>query len=743
MNEFEQSVAEAAQAFGVEPGYWDISGHRHETSHELRIAILSALGVPCGSAEAVRDFLEAHKQRAQARRLRPTYVVHSPGAVVEAEPEGEADPRVEWEAVVRLEDGSSRQWAIPFEDIQSGKIQVPGSLPPGYHRIAISSPGVEHSARLIVAPERGWLPEVLEKGGRRAGLAISLFGVHSANTWGCGDFTALERVIDWVVQQTGGSYIALNPLHAIHNRSPFNTSPYLPNSIFYRNPIYIDVDRVADLERSEEALEARRDPATLAEIERLNAAELVDYEAVHALKLRFLRMLFARFLRDEHAQGTARDLAFRRYREAEGALLDRFAIYCALDEHLHAANPGLWVWPDWPAEYRDPESPAVAEFARSQSERVLFHKYLQWLIDEQAARAQRHAIDAGMEIGLFHDMPLATDRCGFELWANRPYYVAGCRVGSPPDDFAPNGQDWSFPPPNREALREDGYRLFIESIRKSARHGGALRIDHVMRLFRLFWIPDGLDATKGTYVRDYADDLLGILALESVRNQVLIVGEDLGTVEDGMREALARYGILSYRLFYFEREGDGSFRDAAEYPRQALVSSTTHDLPTLAGYWSARDIETRHSLGLLDDAGFERQMQERARDKHLMFRRLQSLGFMPQGFPEAAADGPELSGELHNAITGFLASTPSMLMTLNQEDLTKELDQQNVPATTWQYPNWRRKMKFSVEDLYTQKMALNFAAMLRHRLSESGRMAGVREAAESNPESPLPPPNLP
>jgi 4-alpha-glucanotransferase len=563
-----------------------------------------------------------------------------------------------------------------------------------------------------MCPDRCWLPGTLENR-PSAGLAISLYGAHSESTWGTGDFTTLRAIIDWAAEKLECSYIALNPLQAIHNRQPFNTSPYLPNSTIYRNLIYLDIDALPEIRT------IRKSDKVLAEIAALNKSEFVEYERVQALKLRLLRCCFRVFRQRD--SDTERGEAFRQFCEHEGEQLELYATYCALDARIHRDHPNIWVWSEWPAEFHDPHSEAVKAFQRANPRTILFYQYVQWLIDRQASETQAYARSQGLSIGLFHDLPLATDRCGFELWANRSFYVQGCRVGSPPDDFAPDGQDWGFPPPNTIQHQRDGYRLFADSIRKSAQHGGALRLDHVMRLFRLFWIPDGVETAQGTYVKDNAEELLSVLALESVRSKIVIVGEDLGTVEPEMREMLNRFGVLSYRLFFFERRADGSFKAPGEYPPSALVSSTTHDLPTLAGFWAGQDINLRRSLGVLDDAASDRWKQQRQEEKRNMLAALFDAGLLDPKLDRAIAEGPELTGEIHNAIIGFLAKTPSKLLTINQEDLTKELDQQNLPGTTWEYPNWRRKMKFSVEQLWTEPAADDFATMLRNWLAATGR----------------------
>jgi 4-alpha-glucanotransferase len=345
---------------------------------------------------------------------------------------------------------------------------------------------------------------------------------------------------------------------------------------------------------------------------------------------------------------------------------------------------------------------------------VLFYQYAQWQVDLQLERVQVRTRELGMPIGLYHDLALATDRTGADVWAHPDFYMHGCRVGSPPDDFSPDGQDWAFPPPNSKRHFETGYKLFAEGIRKTARHGGALRIDHVMRLFRLFWIPDGQKATAGAYVRDRAADLMKILALESVRGEMLVVGEDLGTVSDETRAALTDYGILSYRLFFFEKHGDGRYKQSNEYPAQALASTTTHDLPTLAGFWSGRDIEVRRELGLIkDDTSYRQQREGRAQEKRRMAEALR--------LPRDLAEAWVLDDRVLDAVIGFLASTPCLLFCLNQEDLTKSEEQMNLPGTTSEHPNWRRKTKYTIAEMDSNPDSQRVTRMFRQWLERTNR----------------------
>jgi 4-alpha-glucanotransferase len=717
-------IEQAARAWGVETHYWDIWGQQHHASTALESAILRSLGVDLSSQASLAAAIERRHQRQQRSPLAPTIFLTS-GLPLEI-PVSLAPDAADSTATLRiqLEDGGQIETQVALEQAAQGRRILLGSdLPLGYHKLTLEVEGRSFGpSRLIVCPRRTYMPEWLENR-QAAGLAISLYGLRSKRNWGCGDTTDLQELTDWVIERTGTSFIALNPLHAIQNRQPYNTSPYLPNSIFYRNAIYLDIEAIPEFASSERAATLFQSAGVQKEIQALRTAELVEYERVYSLKLRFLKLLFQTFLNNEWRKDSPRANELKQFIAREGDLLHRFAVHSALDRAIHKQCPDVWNWRSWPVEYQDPASQATLAFARKHWRSVLFFKYVQWQLDVQFAGAQQHAVQRGLSIGMYHDLALATDRFGSDLWAHRDFFVSGCRVGAPPDGFSPKGQDWGFPPPNSDRHFDDGYCLFAESIRKNSRHGGALRIDHVMRFFRLYWIPDGLEATEGTYVRDRFENLLSILALESVRNRVIVIGEDLGTVPDEVREVLHRFGILSYRLLYFEQDHNGRFKPPEAYPRDALVSATTHDLPTLAGFWTGQDIEARRQAGLLpDQQAYQNMRGDRAREKQKLLDLLTDRKLLPGWFPRDQAQVPELTGELHNAVVGFLASTPSKLMVLNQEDLLKQAEQQNLPGSTAEYPNWRRKMKCTVEELWTEPAVRDFTQMFRGWLERTGRL---------------------
>src|ERR1017187_1170625 len=484
---FEKLLARAASSRAIETGFWAIWGRYHTTAPEAKQATLRAMGSAAVTPEELNRSLAAETRREWGRLLPPAVVAGESDGVelalnVPAECLGER-ARI---SILR-EDGGAADFDLQLWDLpQDGfaemdgqtwvrkKARLPVRLPLGYHEISAKVGSASATTRYIVTPERAWTDPYLGRGGRAAGIAISLYGVRSERNWGGGDFRDLLDVVDWAADEMDASFIGLNPLHAIHTRRPFNTSPYLPNCIFYQNFIYLDIEGMEDFAGARRARVLRRSPAVAAEIEDLRRSPLVEYERVAALKLRFLKLMFAAFLR-EWRRGSARAREFQAFVAREGELLEKFATYSALDESLHESDPEMWVWPQWPAAYQHPASPETRAFRKRRWRAVMLRQYIQWQIDIQLRRAQQKARDRRRSIGLYHDLALATDRFGSDLWGHREFFVAGARVGSPPDDFSPGGQDWAFPPPNADRHREDGYRLFAEFIRKNGLPGGALR----------------------------------------------------------------------------------------------------------------------------------------------------------------------------------------------------------------------------------------------------------------------------
>ncbi len=729
---YEEALVRAADECGIQSEYWDVFHKRHEPSLDAKRRILQALGWDTSSHESVERERRRRFELQVSEALPATVVLSDQRKAVPVTLPEQETASLCFEVLV--EGGQALSGSVETSQLRvvsqmtgdtgrwtTYELDLPAETPLGYHVLNLTINGRSAGyGNVIVCPDRAYVPEHFAGTGRIAGFNVALYGLRSSRNWGCGDFTDLRALIEWAWNEVGFGFVGVNPLHVLHNRVPFNTSPYLPLSIFYKNPIYLDIEAVPEFKSSKRAQCLLQSPGIQRKINDLREAEFVQYHEVDRLKRVFLKLLYREFRR-ERTRNAERERLFAEYCRREGDLLDKYALYRALDEILHKQNRNRWTWRDWPDEYQSPQSDAAQQFARDHARLLEFHKYVQFVIEEQVATVQGYAKQIGMPVGLYHDLAVATDSCGSDLWAHRDFYVNGCRVGAPPDDFSPKGQDWSFPPPNTQAHRDSGYRLYRESIRKIVEHGGALRIDHVMRLFRLFWIPQGMEAWQGTYVRDNATDLMRILALESVRSKNVIIGEDLGTVTDEIRDMLAAFSILSYRVFYFEKDAhSGSFKHSYEYPERALVSSTTHDLPTLAGFWQFRDIEARRAAGLADETGYRNQIEDRKREKQRMLDMLHSESLLPQEYPRDAEHVPDLDGSLHNAVIGFLAQVPSRILLLNQEDFTKETEQQNLPGSTAQYPNWQRKMRAKIEDLRSPVWQ-GYANMFRDQLARSGR----------------------
>jgi len=752
----DEALVRLGAACGIQPSYWDLLGNCREISPETLRELLTALGVDPEQPEQVLRQIECGAWTSLAEPVLVASVVRLPQRLLFSVPTAE-EPLETWldvmeergradrhshsrrhlalEAEKQIDGVPYRRWSLPF----------PVGLPVGLHRfhlsVVVGEKRYAQEISVIICPERAYLPPELAERGKRAGIAIALYGLRSQRNWGIGDFSDLKGFVSWAVQELRVDMIGLNPLHALSNRQPYGISPYYPISRFYRNFIYLDVEAIEDYQHSPAAqvfAEARETRDLLA---RLRSAPLVQYEQVAAVKRRALELVFEGFRRrhwEERADWNGRCQAFAEYLEREGEMLERFATFCALSDFMRDKHPEAWTWRQWPEALQDPESPAVAAFRREHPDRILFHQFLQWQVEIQLEEVQALARSLGACLGLYHDLALGSDPAGADSWAYRPYWVNGVRVGAPPDDFALKGQDWGFEPPRRDVHRQNGYRLFLEEVRKNCAAGGALRIDHIMRFFRLFWIPQGKPPAAGAYVEDFPVDLVLILALASQQRGTLIIGEDLGTVAPGMRETLQGYGIFSYKVFYFEKDERGDFRGPEFYPELALATVSTHDLPTLAGFWQAEDIQVRKRLGMFPgEKEFQLALEKRTADKEQILQRLIASGFLKARKLPVPRAYPKLTRNIQSAVIGLLMSSAAKLVVISQEDLLRDPRQQNVPGTVAEYPSWSVKMAYTVEELKQDKHVGECARMFRRWVTRTGRGSSMPTEGRGTPSADL------
>ncbi|MFF7991607.1 4-alpha-glucanotransferase [Kitasatospora xanthocidica] len=647
-----------AQAYGVDTRYPGPGGQA--VGARTLVAVLAALGVAAGTPEEARKALERHRAEQRARLLPPCVVVRQGRRTALDVP---ADARLR----VELEGGGS--WELP----RGHSHWLPADLPLGRHTLKAEREGGTAEAALIVAPE-----QVPQLPGRSWGFLAQLYSVLSDRSWGMGDLGDLAELARWAGAGLGAGFVQINPLHQGLPGAPSDPSPYRPSSRRFADPVHLRIEAVPEYaylnaEQRAQTEELVQRAARLRE-EVLGHDGLIDRDAVRALKYEALELLH------EVPRGPGRQAAYEAFRRREGEWLRRHALWNALAE-VHGTD-----WHHWPKGLRHPAGHPdgshiehIEQAGKELQERVEFHLWLAWQVDQQLADAQRAAREAGMPVGLIHDLAVGAHPDGADAWALQDVLAGGISVGAPPDAFNAHGQDWGLPPWRPDALAEAGYAPYAELLRAAARHTGALRIDHVMGLFRLWWVPAGHPPTEGAYVRYDAEAMLGVLALEAHRAGTAVIGEDLGTVEPGVREELAARGVLGTSVLWFERDwqGGGAVLPPDRWRPGCLATLTTHDLPSTAARLSGEHVELRHRLGLLARPLGEEQ-EEAAAELADWRAELAARGLL-------TADEPLSVPVLYR----FLRSTPAELVGVWLPDLVGDPRPQNLPGTWDQYPNWR------------------------------------------------------
>jgi 4-alpha-glucanotransferase len=700
-----------AVQLGIETRHTDALGVVHEPDAETLAAMVSAFGLPARPDQAAAALAD---MKAESLHLEPLRIVAAEAPALDLPI---ANGPIEWRLDCEQGDHVAGQW-----NPDDGKLRLPGDVPLGYHRLRLSVDGTIETFDIAVAPTACYLPPELEPGARGWGLTTQLYSLRSKRGWGMGDFTDLAALTR-AAGASGAITVGINPLHALFASEPRHTSPYSPSSRAQLDYLYIDPGAVPGFADDP----AIRDLAPEAALKAARKGELVDHAAVAALKRPVLEALYRRFHDVDLAAGarTKAANAFRRFQKAGGKPLAAFAIFEALHEHFNS-NHGQFSWFDWPSELRDPNSKAVADFAAAHRDRVEFFEFLQWQADSQLGAAVEAGRAAGLSLGLYRDLAVGVNPQGAEAWADQGIVVPGMAIGAPPDPLSRAGQDWGLAPVNPLALRHQGFQPFIAALRANMRHAGVLRIDHVMSLQRLYWVPAGRSAVAGAYVNYPFAELLRLVALESQRQRCAVIGEDLGTVPSGFRETMQAANVMSYRVVMFERHLDGNFIAPAAYPPLAAASAATHDLATLKGFWLGRDIAWRQQLALYPDTAAEAaDIADRHTARWQLLEALEREALVPRHrFAEflPPKGEPVYTAELGEAILTYLARSRARLLLVQIEDVAGEVEQANLPGTSETHPNWRRRLSAKLNDILQSREMQRVAALMN---AERGRAAST------------------
>lgn len=598
-------------------------------------------------------------------------------------------------------------------EFQCYQVELTADLPIGYHSLSVYDQGIDEALAtmsLIITPSRCYTPEAIARGEKIWGESVQLYCVKSEVNWGIGDFSDLKTLLA-KTKENGGDFVGLNPIHALSPSQPGSASPYSPSSRKWLNILYTDITAVDEFSRNETLQAKVASTEFKQKLTVLRDAPWVDYENVTALKLSSLRALFAT-LNDGSEQSKKRQTEFNEYVAEKGESLIQQAGYDALQFHFLALDANSWGWPVWPEAFQSFQSEATQAWIKENGQELLFWCYTQWVAELQLEEADKLAKSLGMTLGIYRDLAVGVGISSSEIWANHSLYCEHISVGAPPDILGPLGQSWGLPPIAPDKLHDAAYQPFIDLLQSNMSHCGALRIDHVMALLRLWWVPDNASAEKGAYVYYQVEDMLNLLALESVRNSCLVIGEDLGTVPEGIDVLLKDAGVYSYKVFFFEQAEDGGYISPAHYTEQAMATLSTHDMPTIKGFWHCEDLHLGRKLGLYPRQDvYENLLADRLICKQKILDSLHGHGSLPADYPRDASY-VGMDQTLNFALQKHLAKGNSALLSLQLEDFL-EMDQPvNVPGTSNEYPNWQRKLSQNIEQLFANQQIKTLLADL-------------------------------
>ncbi|NQZ83045.1 MAG: 4-alpha-glucanotransferase [Colwellia sp.] len=725
MNMTAQLTATLAELVGFHQSYTDSFGRLVFAKDEARHSLLNAMGYDLSNEKILQQQITKLTEKNWRDMLPPTHIAkseeqehhvvislkHSQETSLNWSITTEAGEKLTGEVIIE-ELTLVEQTHLAEEVFSKYHLPLP-NLVEGYHQLNVTYANVSANCHLMFAPKICYSPQEASKN-KIWGYAAQLYSLRSKNNWGMGDFGDLQTLVKNSAQQ-GCSVIGLNPLHPLYQNNPAHRSPYSPTSRCFLNSLYIDVTQIPNFNDCKLAQQRFNSEEFQAKLNYAKTTELIDYPAVADVKFEIIELLFKDFISSSSSDKNSEKIKaeFNDFKIQQGQDLLQLATFDALYEHFRTIDFNAFGWTKWPLAYQQPGSKEVREFQQIHAQRIDYFAFLQWLAHRQLSAVTTSVTENDMPIGLYLDLAVGCDGGGVDVWSDQQMYVAGAAVGAPPDAMNTLGQDWGLTPINPVAMQEQGYLPLVKALRSNMQYAGALRIDHILGLMRQYWVAPGMKANEGVYITFPFADILRIIALESRRQQCVVIGEDLGTVPDGFNEIMFAAGLLSYKVLFFERWESGLFKRPELYPAQSMITVSTHDLPTLTGWWTGKDLEWRQTLNLYPSEEIGQQERNaRIEDRQQLIAALDDLKLIDmENTPQQA---PALMNtELSTAVQKYMAQAPSHIQLIPLEDALEVVEQVNIPGTIDQHPNWRQKLPIAMEDFWHQSSVTAIASAMK------------------------------
>ena len=723
-------IEKIEQIVGLAHSYVDVCNQTVNISQEHRINALKAMGYATDDEDRLSAQIKEKELKPYADIVDPVCVIRDDDFnFIYIYVSEDTDENAVFAYEIQLEDGTLIKRSMPLYEVEIAsykelygqvydrrRLILDTKLPHGYHTFSCSiDDGREQlksiNMSLICTPVKCYMPECMEQGQRLWGVSVQLYSLRSKENWGIGDFGDLKSLVKHIAR-SGGHFIGLNPLHAGYpaNPDPDMISPYSPSSRQWLNIIYIRVEDIPEFNTCKKAISAVQEKGFKQKLRALRDREYVDYRQVLVLKLQILRLLFDNVRVDDRR--TIRGRKFIEFMQKHGDELINMATYDALQAHYYAKGVDAWGWQKFDKEFDNAASPFVAQWRKDHEDDVRFYAYLQFIADEQLHEAFEISKKEGMILGLYRDLAVGVSKGSCDVWSDTDRVYRDASVGAPPDPLGPIGQSWGLSPMDPDSLKMAAYRPLINLYRQNMKSCGAMRIDHAAGLYRMWWVPLGENASEGAYVNYSMHDLLGIIALESVRSRCLIIAEDLGTIPQQLREELKKVGALSYKLFFGEIAHDGGFIAPKDYQSVAMSAITTHDMPTLVGWWGNGDLTLGQKLGLYTPEQAEKIGHDRNISKQRILDSLHGLHSVGSEVPYRACEIESMTEDLCLGLQVHMCRGSCLLYSSQLEDWTFVATPVNVPGTFREYPNWRRKLTLNIDEIFEKKFVSRLTAAM-------------------------------